>query len=105
MNLQGMTQERWNALSPHERESMQALGCLTPQLVGLEGWRVEVTDEGGNKWRFIVARSTGWQPQWNLAFGRILRSQLDQRNIAITCFNACRHLGTAGHHYPHYLFY
>ncbi len=37
------------------------LSHLTPQLVGLEGWRVEVT-ENGTKRRFIVGRSTGWRP-------------------------------------------
>jgi hypothetical protein len=39
---------------------------LEPQLIGLEGWRVEVTGEyrtgGTYKERFIVGRSTGWMP-------------------------------------------
>jgi hypothetical protein len=35
---------------------------LTPQLVGLEGKRVEVIDADGEKRRFIVGKSTGWQP-------------------------------------------
>lgn len=35
---------------------------LTPQLVGLEGQRVEVVDNSGTKRRFIVGKSTGWMP-------------------------------------------
>jgi len=35
---------------------------LTPQLVGLEGRRVEVVDCHGQKRRFQVGRSTGWMP-------------------------------------------
>lgn len=35
---------------------------LTPQLVGLEGKRVEVIDAYGAKRRFIVGKSTGWMP-------------------------------------------
>jgi len=36
---------------------------LTPQLVGLEGKRVEVVDCDGEKRRFYVGRSTGWMPR------------------------------------------
>ena len=35
---------------------------LTPQLVGLEGRRVEVTERDGTKRRFNVGKSTGWAP-------------------------------------------
>lgn len=35
---------------------------LSPQLVGLEGWRVEVVTTYGEKRRFIVGKSTGWLP-------------------------------------------
>ncbi len=35
---------------------------LTPQLVGLEGRRVEVVDDAGITRRFIVGRSSGWMP-------------------------------------------
>ncbi len=35
---------------------------LTPQLVGLEGKRVEVVDSYGETRRFRVGRSTGWIP-------------------------------------------
>lgn len=35
---------------------------LTPQLVGLEGKRVEVVDKTGEKRRFTVGKSCGWLP-------------------------------------------
>ena len=35
---------------------------LTPQLVGLEGWRVEVVTDYGERRRFIVGKSTGFIP-------------------------------------------
>jgi hypothetical protein len=35
---------------------------LTPQLVGLEGKRVEVEDAHGERRRFWVGKSTGWMP-------------------------------------------
>lgn len=35
---------------------------LTPQLIGLEGRRVEVIDQHGDKRRFNVGKSTGWMP-------------------------------------------
>ena len=35
---------------------------LTPQLIGLEGKRVEVVTNHGEKARFKVGRSTGWIP-------------------------------------------
>ena len=35
---------------------------LTPELVGLEGKRVEVVDRYGEKRRFIVGKSMGWMP-------------------------------------------
>lgn len=35
---------------------------LTPQLIGLEGRRVEVVDDAGITRRFIVGRSSGWMP-------------------------------------------
>lgn len=36
---------------------------LTPQLVGKEGWRVEVVTTYGETRRFIVGKSTGWIPR------------------------------------------
>jgi len=35
---------------------------LTPQLIGLEGRRVEVEDKDGDTRRFWVGKSTGWCP-------------------------------------------
>jgi len=35
---------------------------LTPQLIGLEGKRVEVTTPDGDRRRFYVGKSTGWLP-------------------------------------------
>jgi hypothetical protein len=35
---------------------------LTPQLIGLEGKRVEVTTPSGDISRFYVGKSTGWLP-------------------------------------------
>lgn len=35
---------------------------LTPQLIGLEGRRVEVVDSDGERRRFKVGKSTGWMP-------------------------------------------
>jgi hypothetical protein len=60
--LEGMTQARWDALSPDERDALRSDAGLTPQLVGLEGWRVEVVTTYGETRRFYVGRSTGWKP-------------------------------------------
>ena len=62
MTLEGMTHEKWIALSAWERDKLQTDDRLTPQLVGLEGWRVEVVTTYGKTRRFIVGRSTGWTP-------------------------------------------
>lgn len=61
-HLIGMTQARWGALAPSERESQRDLSHLSPQLLGLEGWRVEAVDVRGERRRFIVGHSTGWRP-------------------------------------------
>ena len=60
--LAGMTQERWDELTPVERDNLRDLSGLTTQLVGLEGWRVEVETTYGETRRFIVGKSTGWRP-------------------------------------------
>jgi hypothetical protein len=57
-----MDQQTWDGLSPFEREKIRDLSGLSPQLVGLEGWRVEVVTTYGETRRFIVGRSTGWRP-------------------------------------------
>ena len=40
----------------------KVLTDLTPQLLNLEGWRVEVETIYGEIRRFIVGKSTGWKP-------------------------------------------
>ena len=60
--LEGMTQAKWDALTPRERDELRSDSGLTPQLVGLEGWRVEVETTYGETRRFYVGRSTGWRP-------------------------------------------
>ena len=57
-----MDQETWNRMSRAQRDKVRDLSGLTPQLVGLEGWRVEVLNKYGKTWQFIVGRSTGWRP-------------------------------------------
>lgn len=57
-----MRQETATVELPAEREAKRDVSHLTPQLIGLEGWRVEVLDAAGETRRFIVGRSTGWRP-------------------------------------------
>ena len=65
-SLTGMTWDKWRRLSENQRAALRSTGSLTPQLVGLEGWRVEITYRypSGNEEcvRGIVSRSTGWTP-------------------------------------------
>lgn len=49
-------------MSESEKAKHRDLSGLSPQLVGLEGARVEVIDAYGEKRRFWVGRSTGWKP-------------------------------------------
>lgn len=60
--LEGMTQARWDSLTEAERHRLRSDAGLSPQLRGLEGWRVEVETTYGETRRFIVGRSTGWVP-------------------------------------------
>lgn len=46
----------------HAKTGERCPADLTPQLVGLEGRRVEVVDAHGETRRFKVGRSTGWLP-------------------------------------------
>lgn len=46
----------------HKETGYRSKAELIPQLIGLEGKRVEVVDRDGNKRRFTVGRSTGWIP-------------------------------------------
>ena len=50
------------AASYCQRNKLRCPAGLTPQLIGLEGKRVEVVDRYGQRRRFIVGKSTGWQP-------------------------------------------
>lgn len=62
-DLSNMTQAIWDRMPEETRAKFRDLSGLTPQLIGLEGWRVEVTlRDGGKPYRFIVGRSTGWRP-------------------------------------------
>lgn len=57
-----MTQAKWNCLTPEQKEMLRDNSQLTAQLIGKEGYRVDVIDMDGAKRRFIVGRSTGWVP-------------------------------------------
>lgn len=46
----------------HESTGWKSESQLTPELIGLEGKRVEVVNSWGEKDRFIVGRSTGFIP-------------------------------------------
>lgn len=62
--LDGMTWDKWQSMPRDQREAMCDNSRLTPQLVGLEGWRVEVIDADGCKpRRFIVGKSMDWRPR------------------------------------------
>ena len=60
--LAGMTQDKWNSLSQADRDAIRSDSGLTQQLIGLEGWRVEVVTHYDETRRFIVGKSTGWVP-------------------------------------------
>lgn len=63
MLTNSMTGELWSTLPPAIREQCRDNSSLTPQLIGLEGCRVEVVDDAGEKpHRFIVGKSSGWKP-------------------------------------------
>jgi hypothetical protein len=57
-----MTWDQWRKIPERDREKLRDLSDLSPQLVGLEGKRVEVTDIFGRSRRFWVGKSTGWKP-------------------------------------------
>lgn len=46
----------------YEKTGEKCPSELTPQLIGLEGRRVEVTAPDGYRKRFYVGKSTGWIP-------------------------------------------
>jgi hypothetical protein len=57
-----MDQKTWDSMNETQRAQHRILNGLTKQLNGLEGWRVEVVTMAGDTRRFIVGKSTGWQP-------------------------------------------
>lgn len=57
-----MNAAQWSIMSEAERGKVRDLTELSPQLCGLEGWRVEVITNYGETRRFIVGKSTGWIP-------------------------------------------
>jgi len=62
LGLAGMTWDRWQLLTPAQRDALRDNSALTKELIGLEGYRVEVVDNYGERRRFWVRKSTGWQP-------------------------------------------
>ena len=60
--LYGMTQRRWDSLTPMQREQLRDLSDLSPQLRGLEGYQVAVETFDGVTRAFWVGISTGWRP-------------------------------------------
>ncbi|MDD1626875.1 MAG: hypothetical protein LUQ26_05280 [Methylococcaceae bacterium] len=62
MSLVGMTSNKWQSMSPAQREAVRDYSGLNQELKDLEGYRVEVTTIYDETRRFIVGRSTGWKP-------------------------------------------
>jgi hypothetical protein len=61
-HYEAYTQAMAIGLAHHLQTKERCPAELTPQLVGLEGKRVEVTEPGEKPRRFIVGKSTGWMP-------------------------------------------
>lgn len=62
-HLVGMTQAKWDAMTPREREAARDVSHLHPKLRGLEGRKVRVSPArqfGASTFR--VGMSTGWRP-------------------------------------------
>jgi hypothetical protein len=62
MAMEQMTWPEWQKMSHAEKERRRDNSELSQQLIGKEGWRVEVVTRYGERRRFIVGRSTGWKP-------------------------------------------
>lgn len=62
--LHGMTQAKWDAMTPAQRDAARDTSGLHPKLIGLEGKRVVVGPwrGEGRRSKFIVGRTTGWRP-------------------------------------------
>lgn len=56
-----MMSQIWNATYPDQRKRVASKENLCPELIGLEGYRVEAT-QYGERVRFQVGKSTGWKP-------------------------------------------
>lgn len=55
--------ENWRRIrATAKMDACRDLSGLTPQLNGLEGWRVAVVRKNGETCRFIVGKSAGWKP-------------------------------------------
>jgi hypothetical protein len=54
--------QAWRSMTEAQKDEHRSLSGLTPELIGLEGWRIEATYPDGTKSRFYVSRSTGWRP-------------------------------------------
>jgi len=50
------------AYAHHQQTGERCPVELEPRLIGLEGWRIEVTRRDGTTQRYIVGKSTGWLP-------------------------------------------
>lgn len=61
-SLDNMTHDRWQTLCRAKRDRLRDNSDLSPQLIGLEGYRVEVVTLYGETRRFNVGKSTGWKP-------------------------------------------
>jgi hypothetical protein len=62
-HLIGMTQAKWDALTPSQRDTMRDTSQLHPKLRNLTGQKVKVTPKrpyGASTFR--VGVSTGWRP-------------------------------------------
>jgi len=62
-HLVGMTQAKWDAMTPREREAARDNSHLHPKLTGLEGRKVQVTPKrqfGAST--FTLGKTTGWRP-------------------------------------------
>lgn len=59
--LEGMTQAKWDRLSPAQRAEMRDNRNLHPALIGQEGKKIRC-QRNGNTRTFRVGISTGWRP-------------------------------------------
>lgn len=61
--LEGMTQAKWDSLSPAQRDELRDTSDLHPMLIAYEGKKVTVKPKRAyGLSTFRVGRSTGWKP-------------------------------------------